>query len=481
MRVFLLDRRTELERRAEPNVLPRLTELRDTFRQKHLGARFTDSEFDTVIRQFQVQGLVWPFSFGSYVLLRPELLNTYASAVVRVARRHPRGLGSVAEDDVLDARIDFEGLHRLPDEVEERSLMHAVVELLLDRAVARRVVGQLVFPELLNREPPDALEARRRDVAYNFRGSVEIIYATLAVRLSYSGEFKLKELWKNVAEFHDRDNLVCGLELTSPREGHGVISLRFDDSVAPDVRVLFQAFVQEHFVAYKIDFDRLPIYSCPRPTCRKEILDRAAVEHRLRLGKPTAKCQWCDGDVPLVDVHPIDTQDPRIFARLRALEAEVRERKGGAVAETTVKAKENIGEIDVFLCYNSQDQSAVEQIADALQRRGLNPWFDKLVLTPGDPFTDAIQKAITTTRAGAVIIGPHGLSPFQVMEAHAMLNHRLKHKLRMPLIPVLLPGLDVVPPDEPFLQLHQWVRFVNNVDEADALSALERGIRAAST
>ena len=173
--------------------------LRASFRRKHKDAEFTEAEFDTVVRHAQTQGLVWRLSFGDFVLMKPELLNDYASAIVRVARNHPKGLGSVAERDVLDAKIDFEDLKRVSNAEKERSLLHAVVELFLERAVALREGDQLVFPSKFNREHPDYPRPPQREVAYRFAGPVEDIYVTLAVRLYYSDVFSLKDFWKNAA------------------------------------------------------------------------------------------------------------------------------------------------------------------------------------------------------------------------------------------------------------------------------------------
>src|SRR5262249_34905786 len=144
----------------------------------------------------QAQGLLWQLSFGDFVLTRPEILNDYAAALIRAARRHSEGLGCLTEQDILDQAIDFENLERLSDSETERALLHAVVQLFLQHELALRESGQLVFPSKFNRQRPEIPKLEGRQVAYRFAGSIEDIYATLVVRLFYSGSFIKKELWK---------------------------------------------------------------------------------------------------------------------------------------------------------------------------------------------------------------------------------------------------------------------------------------------
>ena len=47
------------------------------------------------------------------------------------------------------------------------------------------------------------------------------VYATLAVRLSHSGLFRLKKLWKNAVEYAASVGGTCGLLLQNIGEGSG--------------------------------------------------------------------------------------------------------------------------------------------------------------------------------------------------------------------------------------------------------------------
>ncbi len=54
---------------------------------------------------------------------------------------------------------------------------------------------------------------------------------------------------------------------------------------------------------------------------------------------------------------------------------------------------------DVFLSHNSKDKPAVETLARRLEdEAGLKPWLDKWNLVPGDPWQEAIEKALDQSR-----------------------------------------------------------------------------------
>src|SRR5262249_40707102 len=58
-------------------------------------------QFDTCIGRLENRDLIRRLTFGGYVLLQPELLDAYASAMVNTAKEEPDGLGSMAEEIAL--------------------------------------------------------------------------------------------------------------------------------------------------------------------------------------------------------------------------------------------------------------------------------------------------------------------------------------------------------------------------------------------
>src|SRR5579871_2166748 len=292
-----------LQRRAGEDPLSRRGDLREAFQKAQPDAVFTEAEFDTVLGHAQAQGLVWRLSFGDFVLMRPEMLNNYASAIVRAARKHKHGLGCVREQDVLQALMDFEDMKRIENAETERVLLNAVVELLLTREIALREGELLVFPSKFNRQHPDYPAPPRREVVYEFGGPAEIIYSTLVVRLAYSGAFDVKDLYKNAAEFKSAADGLCGFVLESS-EGAGKISLFFGEQTSVGDRVLFVRFIHEHLQVRALPetFHRERVYRCGNPKCGEEVQDRRAVQRRLEEGKDFIICSYCDARIPLRDL-----------------------------------------------------------------------------------------------------------------------------------------------------------------------------------
>jgi hypothetical protein len=416
---------------------------------------------------------LWPFSFGDFVLLKPEELNAYASAVVRVARKHADGLGCVLEQDVLSAGIDFEDLKRIPDAAAARSLLHAVVELFIERGVALREREYIVFPSKFNRKLPDIPEPRQSDIIYSFAGAIEDIYATLAVRLFYSDAFKLKDLWKNAAEFLCPSGKICGFQLKDPKEGRGQISVFFDKLTAIESKILFLEFIHEHLKRFAISGSviRERIYHCPECS---EIMQRRAVEKRLNDKKKSIICQYCDEKTHLIELLRLEEKfgDEELLRRVRKIEQEVEEKKEQQVGVTTIKAKVEIGEFDVFLCHNNKDKSDVKAIGEKLKEKGILPWLDEWELRPGVPWQQVLEEQIEQIKSAAVFIGEEGIGPWQQMELAAFLREFVSRSC--PVIPVLLPNAPKKPKLPVFLTGMTWVDFRNFVP--DPLDQLVWGI-----
>ena len=62
-------------------------------------------QFETCIGRLENRDLIRRLSFGGYVLLQPELLDAYASAMVNTAKEEPDGYGSLAEEVALAGKF----------------------------------------------------------------------------------------------------------------------------------------------------------------------------------------------------------------------------------------------------------------------------------------------------------------------------------------------------------------------------------------
>ena len=485
MREFLLERRKHAEHRAQSSeslpkhrasssdkhVLSTRKNLRKAFQRKHKGVRFSPAEFETVLDQLQAHGLVWQLSFEDYLLLRPEILNAYASVVVLEARRHEQGLGSIAESRVLNGNLGFGDMERLAEPWQERLLLHTVVELFLRRELAYRVGQELVFPSKFSLKRPRAPEPPPHEVAYSFAGPVEAIYAKLIVRLFYSGAFDQPTLWKDAAEFNDSLGKVHGVLLRTAETGRGLLDVFFDEVASLDSKALFLRFVHEHLQREALpgSLKRERIYYCPNTRCRKEVRDRVAVEERIAKGLTSIRCLYCDGSIELIDVLERRFGDPEVQRQAEAIQDEGARRRDQEVGVANT--------IDVFLSYNRLEVELVAELAQELRQRGLRPWFDRDDIVGGDPFPRTIEDAISRAKTAAFIVGTSGVGKrWHERERQALIQRSVEKGLRV--IPVLLPGVDKIPDGfEPV----QCVRFARSVRETTTLDSLERAIASQSS
>ena len=130
-------------------------------------------------------------------------------------------------------------------------------------------------------------------------------------------------------------------------------------------------------------------------------------------------------------------------------------------------------QFDVFLAHNSVDKPMVREIGARLREQGLNPWLDEEQILAGELFQEAIQKAIPNIKSAAIIFGVSGLGKWQVIELHTLISQFIEQEIKV--IPVLLPGVNVLPKELLFLRQFNWVSFKEITDE-NAFNQLIRGI-----
>jgi hypothetical protein len=131
---------------------------------------------------------------------------------------------------------------------------------------------------------------------------------------------------------------------------------------------------------------------------------------------------------------------------------------------------------DVFLSHKGTDKPQVKQIALALQESQISVWLDEWELQPGKPWQVDIEKAIESSRAIAVFVGPDGMGPWEQPEMRAALEQQVRRGC--PVIPVLLPGVaEKIKDNLPlFLRPNTWVDLSNGIDDRVGLGRLRWGI-----
>jgi len=408
------------------------------------------ASFETCIGRVESRGLIRRLHFGDLVLLQPELLDAYASAMVQAAKEEPDGLGFIPEEDALEGRFRLPEQERVADRGQEKLLLIATVEELLRREIALKATTDrgvdLVFPSQFTRERPDAPGIPGKQAVFTFEGPLYSIYAMLAVRLSHSTLFRRQAMWQNAASYLSSAGGTCGIHLRELEEGRGELALFFDEQAGAAARAQFETYVAEHLQLRAVPgtLTRRQIRACP--SC-DYVLPEDLIQRRLKLGATTIRCPACEESViPLVE-EPSALPEAAVAAMNRSAD----DRRDRNVAETRLRGKIETEDYDVFLCYNSRDRELVKAIGEQLKELGILPWMDVWEIRPGTRWQQELQKQVKSIKSAAIFIGPMGRGPWQDAEVDALLTQLVKRKC--PIIPVILEGRLGQPQLPPFLGL----------------------------
>ncbi len=303
--------------------LLRFAELSQRLEQALPGEKFGESDVRTAVTLLANHGLARPLKFGDLVLLQPELINSYAGAIIRAARRHTDEIGCVLEADIYQPGFDFTGIERRLNRPDEQLLLRALVQTFLDHSLCiaedTPQGRQLVFPSQYRREKdlprdPDVF------VSYTFSGEWQTVWTTLVVRLWYSQEFQHRELWRNAAEFASPKGYTLGLKIENHQgEGTAKISFYFDKDVHDELKSLFIEYGHRHLAKYGCEVSRDRRYICPE--CGKPVKDLDAVRKRLSAKKEFITCQECDERVPLIDFIERRLKSDPVARKILAMDA----------------------------------------------------------------------------------------------------------------------------------------------------------------
>jgi WD40 repeat protein len=427
-----------------------IPDLSDADAQEASSAGLT-AVFEGCVARLESAGLVKRLKFWDYVLLQPELLDDYASAIVNAARNEPDGLGSILETTVVERDFPIPSADRMVAERQEQLLVFATLEELIQAELVLREPTedgmQLIFPSALRRDLP-ASEAPKGDgVVFRFEGPVENVYATLIVRLTRSERFTRIATWQSAARFA-ADKGECTVFLKGDGEGRAELWIGYDG--VPDyLRLQFERFVHAHLErrATLGTVTRERQYSCPDDNTA---FTPEQVKRARNRGRDAIVCPVCENRVLLRDDYQPTPDADQNTAAMDAL-ADVGRNEDAA--STVLQGKETVAEFDVFLCYNWMDKPAVRRLAQDLRERGIRPWLDENELRPGLPWQGVLEEQLQNIPAAIVVVGSQG-GPWQDHELDAFLRQFVRR--RCPVIPVLLPDAD--PPALPsFLDGMTWV------------------------
>jgi WD40 repeat protein len=422
------------------------------------------AQFETCIGRVEATGLIRQLSFGNLVLLQPELLDAYATALINAVNGSD-GLGTISEEHVRNRDFAMPSHMRLKDTEQERLLVLAMIENLLRHELALREEGMLIFP---SRSMNDAPEQQGKAVIFSFEGPVMSIYTTLAVRLANSGVFKREYLWRNAISYTTDLGGSYSLYLLNPGPGSGKLTLGFEQA-GEERRRIFEGFVQDHLKrqALREGFSVSYMLTCSK--CGETISDQA-MRKRQALGYNWLKCQVCETPISLLGEKQLLNTIPSPETRMMGRNADTQ--RDREAARSTLQGKIATKDFDVFLCHNSRDKTFVKQIGEKLKEEGILPWLDEWELRPGLDWQDLLEKQMKQIKTVAVFVGKSGLGPWQDSEIKAFLRKFVQ--LGCPVIPVLLSDTPKKPKLPLFLQSRMWVDF--RQQEPDPVQQLLCGI-----
>src|ERR1039457_5423619 len=96
----------------------------------------------------------------------------------------------------------------------------------------------------------------------------------------------------------------------------------------------------------------------------------------------------------------------------------------------------------IFLSHAGADTQAARQVAEILRRSGLDVWFDKDKLKPGDPWMATLEEVIANASAMIVYIGRLGIQAWVDREVRFGLVRNTNNRESFRFIPVLGEGAD---------------------------------------
>ena len=424
----------------------------------------TRKDFRLCLDNLDAHGVIRRLPFGDLILLQPEVLDKYASALVLEAKNDPSGLGCLSEDRVRSGEFKLDLRDRIEDRQQESLLLIAVVETLLQHELAFRLPTDngtmLVFPTQLTRDLP----LKNPIVTYTFDGPVNNVYATLSVRLVYSGLFRSHETWRNAFQFYDSDHGKYGLRLHEIGQGKAQLDLTAFDTKQDGLFDSFDRFV----------FDHLRKRAIPESIRRKRHFVCSAcntgltpdqIEGRQNRGFNVIDCPVCGAIISIVD-------NPPESSPIEQLSRQAVRNRDRQIGESMIEGKTSCGFHDVFLAYNSHDRERVKSIYHRLLDSGIRAWFDAVDLRPGTPWVSALPDILLKVKSAAVFVGSNGPGRWEKMEIDLLLKKFVESEVRV--IPVLLEGAINEPNWNAFLDMFHCVDF--RTKNPDAFEQLVFGI-----
>jgi small GTP-binding protein len=456
-----------VEEKEIGHVLQRREELLERYQASRPGVITQEDAFNTCLGRVEAAGLIKQLTFGDFVLLQPELLDSYCAWLALAAREEPDGLGFIKDQRARTGNFLMDEDRPLKGKADEHLLITATVEDVVGRGIALRQPthkgDMLVFPSELKIDMPDYPGEYVRSITFQFEGPIRAIYATLAISLAHTPAFTKLQFYRNVALFRSANGETCGFAMDYPNPANdalGRLTVFFDEVTSRATKLTFLRYVNRQLdtMALTDSIRRERLYQCS--SCGY-LIPQDAVEKRKVRRETTAVCPVCTHHTSIDDLAEQSAlTDTKV-------EEQVEYTKGVFERErrlATLNEREQGAEYHIFLCHNSKDKPDVRLLAAKLREEGIVSWLDENGILAGQQFVPELERVIEETPAVAVIIGPHWLGRWQQQEYYAFLQRFVEYreereKRRLRLIPVLLPGAPSRPELPVFLKGFNWVDF----------------------
>ena len=437
-RLFQLIREYLLNQKEKGKTLLSLDKIKTEVSQMYLEVTVEDEEIETVVNLLQARGFIYflePTPNLSLVLLKPELINKYASSIIQAARQ--KGVGAILERDVVCANLSFCGFdkkERLPA-TEEKLILESTVELFIRRNLGFREMGRLIFPSQLNsRQEIPTDQHPPTEVVYEFSGSVEAIYTSLVVCLNYTKDFQLEQLWKYAAEF-SREGSHLGFAMQQV-EGTGELEIYFYEQVSDFDRVTFIRFIKNHLHSKGIDLKESIRLYCPE--CGEEVKNRKAIKKRVQEGKLQIPCQYCDTFILIPrSIEEKYRSDRAYVQKQQELQATIKERTSQEVIDFREDREQYMGKTDkqirilhlsdIHLGTSDQAKKYFAQLATDLTQNLKVKQLNYLVLSGDIANYSTIEEYNAAFELVDKLVNRYGLNPDRVITVPG--NHDLSWDL----------------------------------------------------
>ncbi len=389
--------------------------------------------------------------------------------MITSARDETDGLGFMNESKAREGRFSMSADHRIADPDQERLLLIATIQDLIEHEIVLREVDEfdnslLVFPSQTTRAYPGRMpEPDATTTIWTFEGAVLNIYSTLVVRLWHTGLFRQRETYENVVFYTNDSDEQCRLFLIDRGEGEAELRMFHNGDQNQGWRVYVEEYIHAHLErrAMPGTVRKRRVIACDH--CGS-IMKAEHIERR-RQQYDWMNCPVCDQRIQ------IGRADEEVSARRSLLrqrmvvkldETANRQRRR-QTAISIVQGKEAIGDYDAYVSYHARDRAATLFLSEQLKEHAVLPWLDQPVPQDGSELPALIRERIyqmgSEGKVMLYVVGSHGPGQFQQRELMYAVTYHLRPIL------VLLPDAGRKPRVPIELQYAERIDFRNQDEQ----------------